>query len=90
MGMRELTVLADGEPFAAGIRFRLSGNTAIGLFPSLFTLQAWNLAEKDYNRLASAKTLSVLRGDSCLAYGAVSDVFRRTAHLPRRLYRRWF
>ena len=76
--MRELTVLADGEPFAAGIRFRLSGNTAIGLFPSLFTLQAWNLAEKDYNRLASAKTLSVLRGDSCLAYGAVSDVFRRT------------
>ncbi len=76
--MRELTVLADGEPFAAGIRFRLSGNTAIGLFPSLFTLQCWNLAEKDYLCLASAKTMSVLRGDSCLASGAVSDVFRRT------------
>ena len=76
--MRNLTVLVDGAPFASGSRFRLSGNTAIGLFPSLFTLQCWNLAEKDYFRLASAKTLSILRGDSCLAYGAVSDVFRRT------------
>ncbi len=76
--MRELTVMVDGTPFASGSRFRLSGTTSIGLFPSLFTLQCWNLAEKDYLRLASAKTMSVLRGDSCLASGAVSDVFRRT------------
>ena len=77
--MRSLTVLADGIPFAAGCRFRLSGRTSVGLFPSLFTLQAWNLPESDYHRLAAAKELSVLRGDSCLASGAVSDVFRRTA-----------
>ncbi len=75
---RELTVLADDEPFASGYRFRLSGTTSVGLFPSRFTLQCWDLAEKDYQCLATAKTLSVLRGDSCLAYGAVSDVFRQT------------
>ena len=76
--MRELTVLADGSPFASGYRFRLSGTVSVGLFPSLFTLQAWNLTEKDYNKLAVSKELSVLRGDSCLAFGTVSDVFRRT------------
>ena len=76
--MRSLTVLADGTPFASGSRFRLSGKLAIGLFPSLFTLQAWNLTEKDYHRLSGAKVLAVLRGGSCLACGAVSDVFRQT------------
>ena len=76
--MRELLVFTDGARFASGCRFHLAGKTDIGLFPSLFTLQAWNLREKDYLLLASAKTLEVRRGDSCLALGKVTDVFRRT------------
>jgi len=76
--MRELLVFTDGARFASGCRFHLAGKTDIGLFPSLFTLQAWNLREKDYLLLASAKTLEVRRGDSCLASGKVTDVFRRT------------
>ena len=76
--IRSLTVLADGELFAPDCRFRLSGKTQIGLFPSLFLLQCWNLSNEDVFRLQSAKELSVLREDSCLAYGQVSDVFQRT------------
>ena len=75
---RNLTVLADGEPFAPGCRFRLSGKVSEGLFPSLFVLRAWNLPEADVLRLMNTKELAVRRGDSCLASGRVSDVFRRT------------
>ena len=76
--MRELTVLTDGAPLNAACRFHLSGKTSIGLFPSLFTLQAWNLSEEEVFRLRNTKRLAVCRGDSCLASGAVSDVFRQT------------
>ena len=75
---RNLTVLADGEPFATGCRFYLSGKVSEGLFPSLFVLRAWNLPEADVLRLMNTKELAVRRGDSCLASGRVSDVFRRT------------
>jgi len=75
---RRLTVLADGEPFASENRFRLSGTMRIGLFPSLFMLQCWNLSDPDVFRLQNTKELSVMRDDSCLAYGQVSDVFCRT------------
>ena len=75
---RELTVFADGVPFAPGTRFRLSGKTTIGLYPSLFTLQAWNLSDADVFRLMNTRELSVLHGESCLAFGIVSDVFRQT------------
>ena len=49
--MRELKVLADGTPFAGGCRFHLSGKVSIGLYPSLFLLEAWNLSDADAFRL---------------------------------------
>ena len=73
-----LTVLADGEPFASENRFRLYGTMRIGLFPSLFLLQCWNLSDSDVFRLQNTKELSVMREDSCLAFGRVSDVFTET------------
>ena len=76
--MRNLRIMADGTSFASGCRFHLSGKTGIGLFPSLFTLEAWNLMEQDYLLLSRTKELAVYREDSCLAYGVVSDVFRKT------------
>ncbi|MCR4882251.1 MAG: hypothetical protein K6A68_01700 [Clostridiales bacterium] len=75
---RHLTVLVDVEPFAPDSRFRLSGTMRIGLFPSLFLLQCWNLADEDVFRLQNTKELSVMREDSCLAFGQVSDVFVQT------------
>lgn len=75
---RRLTVLADGEPFALDCRFRLYGRMRIGLYPSPFMLQCWNLSESDICRLRNTKELSVTREDSCLAFGRVSDVFTRT------------
>ena len=75
---RKLTVLADGTAFAGECRFHLSGKTEIGLFPSLFLLQCWNLSDADVFRLRNTKELSVYRDDSCLAFGKVSDVFRET------------
>ena len=75
---RKLTVLADGTAFAGECRFHLSGKTEIGLFPSLFLLQCWNLSEADVFRVRNTKELSVYRDDSCLAFGKVSDVFRET------------
>ncbi len=76
--IRNLSVLADGTPFAEGCRYHLSGKTGIGLFPDLFLLRCRNLSEEDVFRLRNTKELSVLRGDSCLAFGKVSDVFRQT------------
>ena len=75
---RRLTVLADGEPFASGSRFRLTGKARIGLYPSLFLLECWNLPDSEVYRLQNNRELSVLHGDSCLAFGRVSDVFCRT------------
>ena len=75
---RHLTVLADGEPFAPDSRFRLSGTIRIGLFPSLFLLQCWNLVDEDIFRLQNTRELSVMRKDTCLAFGRVSDVFAET------------
>ena len=76
--MRNLTVLADEMPVASGCRFYLSGKTSLGLFPSLFLLECRNLPETDVFRLRNTKELSVFRGNSCLASGKVTDVFRRT------------
>ena len=75
---RILTVFTNGALFTAGCRFHLSGTTRIGLFPSLFMLECWNLPEADNCRLMNTKELSVLREDSCLASGRVWDVFCRT------------
>ena len=75
---RRFTVLADNELFAPDSRFRLSGRIRTGLFPFLFLLQCWNLSDLDMNRLRSTKELSVMREESCLAFGQVSDVFCRT------------
>ena len=75
---RKLTVRTDGTPFADGCRFHLSGKTGIGLFPSLFLLQCWNLSDADVFRLRNTKELSIYRDDSCLAFGKISDVYRET------------
>lgn len=76
--LRPLSVLADGEPFASGCRFRLAGKARTGLFPSLFLLQCRDLKDPDFLRLSRTRELAVLRGDSCLAAGVVSDVYRQT------------
>ena len=75
---RRLTVLTDGDLFAPETRFRLSGTLRIGLYPSLFLLECRNLSDGEVFRLRNTGTLSVLREDSCLASGAVSDVYIRT------------
>ena len=76
--MRKLTVLTDSTPLDTECRFHLSGRLRAGLFPSLFLLQCWNLFDSDVYRLQNTKNLSVLREDSCLACGQVSDVYRQT------------
>ena len=86
--MRQLTVLADGIPFAAGCRFHLTGKTNIGLYPSLFLLECWNLREQDYLLLSNTRELAVYREDSCLAFGTVSDVFRRNRRRPHCIFRK--
>ena len=75
---RHLKVLADGTSFAENTRFHLYGKTSIGLYPDLFLLDCWNLSDQDVFRLQNTKELSVKHGDSCLAFGQVSDVFCRT------------
>ena len=75
---RSLTVFADGFRVSGFRHARLTGRDALGLYPMPFTLRLWNLAESDYLLLASAKALSVRCGDSVLASGTVSDVYRRS------------
>lgn len=74
---RDLTVTADGRPVTGFRHARLTGWDALGLYPMPFTLRLWNLAEEDFQTLAAAKEVYVLHGNSLLAGGAVSDVYRR-------------
>ena len=76
--MRDMKVVADEIPFAPGFRFRVSGKMSLGLFPSLFTLQVWNLREQDYLRLFRTKELVVHCRNFCTAWGNVTDVYRQT------------
>ena len=59
--MRKLTALTDGTPLNAECRFHLRGTLRIGLFPSLFLLECWNLSETDVFRLRNTKELSVMK-----------------------------
>ena len=74
---RSLTILADGVPVGASCRKRLSGKDGLSLYPSLFELRLWNLPDSDYLVLRHAREISVSHGESCLASGTISDVFRR-------------
>ena len=60
---RTLTILADDEHVTGYARARLLGAERLGLYPSLFMLHLWNVAEEDYL-------------DVVLVSGSVSDAFR--------------
>ena len=73
---RKLTILADGELVSGYARARLLGTERLGLYPSLFMLHLWNVAEEDYLALSRSKEVTVLHDDVVLASGTVSDAFR--------------
>ena len=73
---RMLTILADGEPVTGYARVRLIGMERLGLYPSLFMLHLWNVAEEDYLLLSRSKNVTVKCGEVVLLSGSVSDVFR--------------
>ena len=77
---RTLTILADGEPVTGYARAWLLGAERLGLYPSLFMLHLWNVAEEDYLLLSRCKEVTVLHDDVVLVSGTVSDAFR---HLIR-------
>ena len=73
---RTLTILADGEPVSGYARTWLIGTERMGLYPSLFMLHLWNVAEEDYLLLSRSKEVTVLHEDVVLVSGSVSDAFR--------------
>ena len=73
---RTLTIMADGEPVTGYARVRLLGTERMGLYPSLFMLHLWNVAEEDYLALSRSKEVTVLHDDVVLVSGTVSDAFR--------------
>ena len=73
---RTLTILADGEPVTGYARARLLGTERLGLYPSLFMLHLWNVAEEDYLALSRSREVTVLHDDVVLVSGSVSDAFR--------------
>ena len=75
---RSLSVFVDDEPLAPGGRFCISGKTGLGLYPYLFLLRAWNLTDSQYLQLFRGKSVAVMREKSCLAFGKIADVYRRT------------
>ena len=74
---RTLTVTADGEPLSFSGRIRLRGKDDLSLFPSLFTLEMWNLPEALYLRLFRAREIAVSHEGACLVSGRIRDVFRQ-------------
>ncbi len=73
---RTLTILADGEPVCGYARARLIGAERMGLYPSLFMLHLWNVAEEDYLTLSRSREVTVMHEDVVLVSGTVSDAFR--------------
>ena len=73
---RTLTILADGEPVTGYARARLIGADRMGLYPSLFMLHLWNVAEEDYLALSRSREVTVMHEDVVLVSGSVSDAFR--------------
>jgi len=73
---RTLTILADGEPVTGYARARLLGTERLGLYPGLFMLHLWNVAEEDYLLLSRSREVIVMHEDVVLASGLVSDAFR--------------
>ena len=73
---RMLTILADGEPVSGYARARLIGTERLGLYPSLFMLHLWNMAEEDYLALSRSREVTVMHEDAVLVSGTVSDAFR--------------
>ena len=78
MNDRSLTVLIDHIPLRCDGRIRLRGKEALSLYPDLFTLECWNLSQCSFLLLARSARLSILNGNTCLAFGEISDVYRRT------------
>ena len=68
----------DDEPLAPGSRFCVSGKTGLNLYPYYFLLTEWNLSDSDYLQLFWGKQIAVMRENSCLAFGKIADVYRRT------------
>ena len=75
---RKLIILADGEETSLRGRFSLRGRSSLNLYPEPFLLEGWNLREPDFLLLSRAKTLTVLQGTSCIAFGQAADVTRAT------------
>ena len=75
---RSLSVLVDDEPLAPGGRFCISGKKGLNLYPYHFLLAGWNLSDSDYLQLFRGKTMAVMRENSCLAFGKIADVYKRT------------
>ena len=73
---RTLTILADGVPVTGYARAKLIGTERLGLYPSLFMLDLWNLSEDDYLLLSRCKVVTVMHRKSMLVSGSMSDVFR--------------
>jgi hypothetical protein len=73
---RILTILADGEPVTGYARARLLGTERLGLYPSLFMLHLWNVAEEDYLALSRSREVMIMHEDVVLVSGTVSDAFR--------------
>jgi len=75
---RSFTILTDGEPVTGYARARLLGTERLGLFPSLFMLHLWNVAEEEYLLLSRGRDVTVMHEDVVLVSGTVSDVFRHS------------
>ena len=73
---RSFTILTDGEPVTGFARARLLGAERLGLYPSLFMLHLWNVAEEDYLALSRSREVTVLHEDVVLVSGTMSDAFR--------------
>lgn len=74
---RSLVITTDGDDISFSGRIRLTGEDELSMFPSLFTLNAWNLPEEAALRISRCRNISVSHGDACLVSGTVSDVYRR-------------
>ena len=75
---RRLTILADGERINGFARAKLTGTERLGLYPSLFMLDLWNLSEEDYLLLSRCRGVTVKNREAVLVSGIVSDAFRES------------
>lgn len=77
--LRPISIMADGQKIAEGLRVRVRGSLNMTLLPDFFIVEIYNLSPDDNYILTDAKKLTVSgKEEYIICTGEISDIYSRT------------